>query len=326
MKLGRRRFIHLAAGGAALSVTLHFASAQAYPSRPVRLIVPFAPGGPTDVCARLIARHLSDRLTNQFYVENVPGAGGNVGVGQAARAAPDGYSVLFTVSSYIINPLLYNKVPYDAYESFDPVSLLAFFASALSINPSLPATTVKDLVTLIKASPGKYSYASPGTGTVAHLLGEHFRIALNLDLVHVPFGGGGPAITAVVAGHTPIGFAALSATAPQVKDGRLRALAVMGQGRSESLPEVPTIAQAGYPDLGGEDWVGVLVPKGTPPDITGLLQREIAAIAVLPEVTERLSALGFDPVGTSAAEFASQMRVGTEEWGKVIRAANIKVE
>jgi len=326
MKLGRRRFIHLAAGGAALSVTSRFAFAQAYPSRPARLIVPFAPGGPTDVCARLIAQRLSDRLNNQFYVENVPGAGGNIGVGQAARAAPDGYSLLFTVSSYIINPLLYNKVQYDAFESFDPVALLAFFASALSVNPSLPATTVKDLVTLIKASPGKYSYASPGTGTVAHLLGEHFRIALNLDLVHVPFGGGGPAITAVVAGHTPIGFAALSATAPQVKDSRLRALAVMSQRRSESLPEVPTIAQAGYPDLGGEDWVGVLVPKGTSPEIIALLQREIAAITALSEVKERLSALGFDPVGSTSAEFASQMRLGTERWRKVIRTANIQLD
>ncbi len=326
MNLGRRQLLQLAAGCAALSVRSGFASAKTYPSRPVRLVVPFAPGGPTDVCARLVAQYLSERLNNQFYVENIPGAGGNIGVGQAARAAPDGYSVLFTVSSYIINSLLYKTVPYDAFESFNPVTLLASFASGLSVNPSLPASTVAELVGLIKASPGKYSYASPGTGTVAHLLGEQFRIALNLDLVHVPFGGGGPAIAAVVAGHTPIGFAALSATAPQVRGGRLRALAVMSQDRSESLPDVPTIGQAGYPDLGGDDWVGVFAPKGTQPEITELLRREIAAVVVLSEVKERLSGLGFDPVGSAPAEFASQMRLGTERWRKVIRAANIQLD
>jgi tripartite-type tricarboxylate transporter receptor subunit TctC len=274
----------------------------------------------------LIAQHLSERLNRQFYVENVPGAGGNVGVGQAARAAPDGYSVLFTVSSYIINPLLYSKIPYDALTSFDPVTLLASFASGLSVNPSVPAATVKELVALIQASPGRYSYASPGTGTVAHLLGEQFRIELNLDLVHVPFGGGGPAITSVVGGHTPIALAAVSATAPQVKDGRLRAMAVMGEGRSESLPDVPTIGQAGYPGLGAEDWVGVMVPAGTPPEITALLQQEIASVVALSEVRERLSSLGFNPVANTPREFAGQIRLGTDKWRKVIQAAGIKLE
>jgi tripartite-type tricarboxylate transporter receptor subunit TctC len=322
----RREFLRRIASSLAVSLAPRFAFAQAYPSHAVRIIVPFAAGGPTDVCARLIAGHLSERLSKQFYVENVPGAGGNVGVGQAARTASDGYTILFTVSSYIINPLLYNKVPYDALRSFDPVTLLASFASGLSVNPSLPAATVKDLVALIQTNPAKYSYASPGTGTVAHLLGEQFRTALNLDLVHVPFGGGGPAIASVVAGHTPIAFAAMSATAPQVKDGRLRALAVMSQRRSESLPDVPTIGQAGYPDLGGEDWVGVMVPTGTPPEIAALLQQEIAGVVARPEVTERLTSLGFDPVASKPTEFATEIRLGTERWRKVIQAANIKLE
>ena len=302
------------------------ANAQSYPVRPVRIIVPFAPGGPTDVCARLVAQGLSERLGKQFYVENVAGAGGNIGIGQSAKATPDGYSILITVSSFIINPMLYGKVPYDAFKNFDPVTLLATFPSALSVHPSVPANTVEELVKLTRTSPGKYSYASPGIGTVAHLLGEQFRIVQNLDLVHVPFGGGGPAISSVVAGHTPIAFAAVSGTAPQAKAEKLRALAVMGQTRAASLPEVPTIEQAGYPNLGGEDWIGVLAPTGTSREIIALLQKEIGAIAMIPDVKERLLTIGFQPVANTPAEFANQMKLGTEQWGKVIRTANIKAE
>jgi tripartite-type tricarboxylate transporter receptor subunit TctC len=213
MKLPRRTFLHLAAGAAALPTFSRVAWAQAYPARPVRVTVPFAPGGPTDVCARLIAQKLSEQLGRQFYVENVAGAGGNIGTGQAARAAADGYSILIAVNSHVINPALYGKVPYDAFKDFEAVTLAAAFASALSVHPSVPANNVKELVTLIKASPGRYSFASPGFGTPSHLLGEQFRVVLDLDLVHVPYGGSGPAITSVVAGHTPIAFAALSAAA-----------------------------------------------------------------------------------------------------------------
>jgi tripartite-type tricarboxylate transporter receptor subunit TctC len=290
----------------------------------VRVIVPFAPGGPTDVCARLIAQKLSEHLGKQFYVENVAGAGGNIGTGQAARAAADGYSILITVNSHVINPTLYDKVPYDPFKDFEAVTLASAFASALSVNPSVPAKTVKDLVTLIRANPGKYSFASPGFGTPSHLLGEQFRVAVGLDLVHVPYGGSGPAITSVVAGHTPIAFAALSAAVPQVKDGKLRALAVMSKNRSQALPDLPTIAQAGYPDLDGDGWVGVLVPAGTPKEIITSLQREIVKIVVLPDMQERLSTLGFDAVGTSPEEFAVQMTLEMEKWAKVIRAAGIK--
>jgi tripartite-type tricarboxylate transporter receptor subunit TctC len=292
----------------------------------VRVIVPFAPGGPTDVCARLIAQKLSERLGKQFYVENAAGAGGNIGTGQAARAAADGYSILITVNSHVINPTLYDKVPYEPFKDFEAVTLASAFASALSVNPSVPANTVKDLVTLIRANPGRYSFASPGFGTPSHLLGEQFRVAVGLDLVHVPYGGSGPAITSVVAGHTPIAFAALSAAVPQVKDGKLRALAVMSKNRSQALPDLPTIAQAGYPDLDGDGWVGVLVPAGTPKEIITSLQREIVKIVALPEMKERLSTLGFDAVGSSPEEFAVQMTLEMEKWAKVIRAANIKAQ
>jgi tripartite-type tricarboxylate transporter receptor subunit TctC len=328
VKLPRRRFLHLAASAAALPAasrtTSRMAWAQTYPIRPVRVIVPFAPGGPTDVCARLIAQKLSEHLGKQFYVENVAGAGGNIGTGQAARAAADGYTVLITVNSHVINPSLYDTVPYDAFKDFEAVTLAAAFATALSVNPSVPANTVKDLVTLIKASPGKYSFASPGFGTPSHLLGEQFRVVVGLDLVHVPYNGSGPATTSVVAGHTPIAFAALSAAVPQVRDGKLRALAVMSKSRSQAMADLPTITQAGYPDLDGDGWVGFLVPAGAATEIVTLLQREVVKIIALPDMKERLSALGFDPVGSTGEEFAAQMKLEMEKWAKVIRAANLK--
>ncbi len=326
MKFPRRKFLHLGAGAAALPIMSRMAMAQAYPTRPVRLIVPYAPGGPTDVCARLVARGLSERLGKQFYVENVPGAGGNIGTGRVARAAADGYSILTTVNSHVINPTLYKSVPYDAFKDFGAVTLVATFASALSIHPSVDALTAKELVALIKASPGKFSFASPGFGTPSHLLGEQFRVFLGLDLVHVPYGGSGPAINAVVAGNTQIAFAALSAAAPQAKDGRLRMLAVMSKNRSQAFPDLPTIAEVGYPGLDGDGWIGVLVPAGTPKDITGLLQREIAKILAVADTREQLSALGYDPVGSTADEFAMQMRFEMEKWAKVIQEAKLKAE
>jgi tripartite-type tricarboxylate transporter receptor subunit TctC len=326
MRLPRRRFLHLAAGAAALPVLSGIASAQSYPRRPIRVIVPFAPGGPTDVCARLIAQKLSEQLGSQFYVENVAGAGGNIGTGQAARAAADGYTILITVNNYLINPTLYAKVPYDAVKDFEAVTLAAVFPSALLVHPSLPANSIQELVTLIKEHPGKYSFASPGFGTPSHLLGEQFRVTVGLDLVHVPYGGSGPAIASVVAGHTLMGFAALSAAVPYVKDGTLRALAVMSKNRSQALPELPTIAEAGYPELDADAWIGVLVPTGTPKEIVTVLHDETVKILTSPETKERISALGFDPVGTTPEEFTAQMKLEIEKWAAVIRAAKIKAE
>jgi tripartite-type tricarboxylate transporter receptor subunit TctC len=319
----RRQFLGLAIGATAGALSGP-AGAQSYPTRPVRIIVPFAPGGPTDVAARLIAQNLSARLGKQFVVENLAGASSNIGTGQAAKAAPDGYTVLVTVNNLVINPSLFAKVPFDPYANFDPVALAVSFSSALAIHPSVPANTVPELVKHLKANPGKYNFASPGLGTPSHLLGEQFRVTLGLDLVHVPYQGSGPAIGSAVAGHTPICFAAVSAAAPHAKAGKLRVLAIMSKNPASALPDVPTIAAAGYPGLDGDGWVGALVPAGTPKDIVMLLNREIGAIIAAPEAKERLATLGLDPVGGTPDQFAKELRAEGEKWAKVIKAAKIK--
>ena len=327
MTLPRRRFLRLAAGIVALPALPGLARAQSsYPTRTVRVIVPYSPGGPTDVCARLVAQKLSDRLGKQFYVEDIVGAGGNIGTGQAARTAPDGYTILVTVNSYVINPTLYEKVPYDALKDFEAVTQIAIFQSAMFVHPPVPARTVAELVALIKANPGKYSFASPGFGTPSHLLGEQFRVAANVDLVHVPFGGSGAVAATVLAGNPSIGFAALSAAVPFIQGGKLRALAVMSKHRSQAMPDLPTIAEAGYPDLDGDAWVGVLVPAGTPKDVSARLHQEIIKILEEPDTRERLAALGLDPVGDTPEQFSAQLKVEMEKWTKIIRAAKIKVE
>jgi len=326
MKLPRRQFLHLAAGGAAVATMSRIARAQAYPARPVRAIVAFAPGGVTDTFARLMSQKLGEHLGKQFYVENITGATGNIGTGRAAKAAPDGYTLLFAFSSYVVNPTLFDKVPYDPYKDFEPVTLAVASTTVLTVHPSVPANTVKDLVALIRANPGKYSYSSAGAGTQAHLAGEQFRLSLGLDLVHVPFNGGGPAIAAVVGGHTPIGFSSPAASIPQIKEGNVRALAITSKRRSQILPDVPTMAEAGYPEIEGDSWVGVLVPAGTPKDIISLLNREVVKIIALPDMKAQLGELGYDPVASTPEEFAIRIKVEIETWAKVIRAAHIKAE
>jgi tripartite-type tricarboxylate transporter receptor subunit TctC len=258
----RRQFLKLSAAAAIAAPAV--ARAQSYPARPVRIIVPFAPGGPTDVGARLIAQGLTDRLGRNFVVENMAGASSNIGTAQAAKAPNDGHTLLITVNNLVINPSLFDKISFDPYKDFDPIVNAVGFSSAFSVHPSVQAKSVKELIELIRNSPGKFSYASPGLGTPSHLLGEQLRVTNNLDIVHVPYGGSGPAITAVIAGHTQIAFAAISAAAPQAQAGKLRILAVLSERPSSSMPDVPTIAKAGFPGLEGDGWVGVLAPAGTP--------------------------------------------------------------
>jgi len=290
------------------------------------MIVPFGPGGNADVLGRIIAERLSERFGEQFYVENVSGAGGNIGVGRAALAEPDGHTILVTPPSYVINPALYEKVPYNARTSFDPVTLAVSTSVVLAIHPSVPARTLGDLIALIKTNPGKYNYATAGVGSPGHMVGEMLCQSLRLDLVHIPYNSAGLAIDSTVAGHTTMSLAAPAPIVQLVKDGELRALAVAYRTRLQALSDVPTMAEAGYPDIEFDNWFGVFVPAGTPDEIIALLNREIVNSMTLPDVRARLVALGFDPVGSTPAEFRKQIEVELEKWTKVIRAANIKAQ
>lgn len=290
------------------------------------MIVPFGPGGNADVFGRIIAHDLSERIGKPFYVENIGGAGGNIGMGRAAQAAPDGYTLLVAVPSYVINPALYDDVPYDARTSFDPVTLAVSTSVVLAVHPAVPAQTITDLIALIKANPGKYNYATAGPGSPGHLVGEMLRQSLGLDLVHIPYSGAGVAIGSTVAGHTTISLAAPAPIVPQVKDGRLRALAVAYRTRLPALAEVPTMAEAGYPDIEFDNWFSVFVPAGTPGEIVIYLNREIASSMAVPDVRDRLIALGFEPVGSTPEQFASQIEIELEKWARVILAANIRVQ
>jgi tripartite-type tricarboxylate transporter receptor subunit TctC len=302
------------------------ASAQGpggYPNRPVKVVVPFAPAGPTDVMARLIAQKLGENLGQQFYVENQPGAGGNLGMAAAAKAAGDGYTIVVVSSSFTVNPSLYAKNPYDAFKDFAPVTLAAASPNILTVHPSVQAKTVKELVDLVKASPGKFSYANPGVGTTPHLAGELFKLSLKLDIATVPFGGAGPAVQSVVAGHTPIAFTALPPTAPQVKEGKLRGLAVTSAKRSAALSDVPTLAEAGMSDQESETMQGLLLPASAPKELVAFLNREIARVMALPDVKEKCAALGFDVVANTPEQFAAYIKADVAKWDKVIKEAKI---
>jgi tripartite-type tricarboxylate transporter receptor subunit TctC len=322
----RRRFLHLLASAAALSAASGGARAQTWPTRPVRVIVPFQPGGSTDIFARLAAQKLTEHFGKQFYIENIAGATGNVGTAQAARAAPDGHTLLIAFSSYVVNPTLFAKLPFDPDKDLAPVTLAVSAPNVLTVNPSLPARNLSELVALIKSNPGKYTYTSGGVGTQGHLLGEMLRLSQALDIVHVPFNGAAPAIASAMAGHTPIAWSTVASAAQALETGQLRPLALASKTRSQLLSDLPTTAEAGYPDIQGDSWVGLLAPAGTPNEIIRAVQREIAGIIALPDVKERLPTLGFEAVASTPEEFASRIKVETEMWGKVIRAANIKPE
>jgi len=302
------------------------AAAAAWPERPVKLIVGFAPGGPTDIFARLIGQKLTDATGQNFFVENVRGAGGNIGTGRAAQSAPDGYTVLVTGGNLTNNPFLFDHVPFDPIKDFDAVTLGALTPVVLGVHPLVPAASVKELVALIRATPGKFSYASPGTGTPPQLVGALFQHELKLDLVHVPFEGGGNAVLATVAGHTPISFGALAPAVPLIKDGKLRALAVTGKARAPTLPDVPTMAEAGFPEVEGATWTALAVPAGTPKDIIAELNRLVVAALAAPDVKEKLAAIAYVPVGNSPAECEAFFKAEMAKWGPIIKAAGLRAE
>jgi tripartite-type tricarboxylate transporter receptor subunit TctC len=301
-------------------------TAPSYPTRQVRVIVPYPAGGPTDVMARLVAQHLSESLGQNFFVENLTGASGVVGTGTAANSPSDGHTILFVTNDFAVAPTVSSKVPYDALKSFAPVSIAAASPQVVVVHPSFPAKNMQELIAVAKASPGKYNYAALGIG-FGQLSSERlFRLGLGLDVVRVPFPGAAPIITSTLAGHTPIAFLGLPPAAPHIKEGTLRALAVTSAKRSPVFPNVPTMDESGVRDQQSELIIGVLVPAATPKPIVDLLQRQIARIVALPDVKERLDALGFAPVASTAEAYATQIKADIETWSKVVREANIKVE
>jgi tripartite-type tricarboxylate transporter receptor subunit TctC len=307
-------------------VTAGFAHAQnGYPTRPVRIIVPIGPGGPSDVIARLIAQKLSQKFGQPFVVENQPGGANNIGIGNVARSAPDGYTILLVGSNFTINPGLFSKIPYDPIKDFEPITLAAVSPAVLITNSSMPAANLKELIAHLKANPGKYNYASPGVGTTGHLLGELFKLSQGVDLVYVPFNGMGPVLQSVLGGQTPVAFVALTPVVSLVKEGKLRALAVTTPRRSTALPAVPTVAESGLADLEADVPQGFLAPAGTPKQIVDLLNREISNAIAQEDVKAKLAAIGFDAVASTPAEFAARINAEIARWRKVITEARIEV-
>ena len=325
MMLSRRRLLHGAAAISVAALASRPAGADTYPDRPVRMIVPFGPGGQTDVTARIIAQSLSDQLGKQFFVENMPGAGGTIGMGRAAQAPPDGYTLLVTdATSYVVNPGLFKKVTYHPEKDFSPIALAASTSQVLVVHPSVSVGSVKELVELLKANPGKYSYASAGFGSPSHLTAELFRTSLGLELVHVPFGGAGPAISSTLGGHTPIAFGSPASLVEHVRGGSLRGLAVAAPKRLTTLLNLQTMAEAGYPQVECEAWMAVLAPTGTSREIVDLLNRGINTLIFKPDVKERLAALGFEPAESTPESSTKLIKAELEKWSRVIEAARIK--
>jgi tripartite-type tricarboxylate transporter receptor subunit TctC len=325
MKLPRRQFLHLAAGAAALSTVSRIAWAQAYPARPVRLIVPLAPGGATDIVARLIGQWLSERLHQPFVIENRPGGGTNIGTETVVRAASDGYTLLLASTPNTINATLYDKLNYNFIRDMAPVASIIRNALVIVVHPSLPAKTVPEFIAYAKANPRKLNMASPGNGTPNHVSGELFNMMAGVEMVHVPYRSGGPALTDLLAGQVQVMFPATVSSIEYIRAGRLRALAVTTATRSELLPDIPTVAEfvAGYE---ASNWFGICAPKATPAGIVEKLNKEINASLADPSIKARLADLGGDVLALSPADFGKLTADETEKWAKVIKSAGIKAE
>ncbi|HTY70406.1 MAG TPA: tripartite tricarboxylate transporter substrate binding protein [Alphaproteobacteria bacterium] len=316
----------LIVGAALLCAASAAHAAETWPARPVHIVVPFAPAGPTDAVSRVLADKLGTALGQQFVVENRPGAGANIGIDLVAHAAPDGYTVLMVSSSFVINPSSYHNPGYDPFKDFAPVTDAGSSPNIIVTNPSLPAKTMKELVALVHANPGKYSYAVPGIGTLGDLSPRILLGSLKLDMVPVAFNGAGPAMTSVIQGQTPIGFASITPAIPQVKAGALRGLAVASEKRLASLPDVPTLAEAGYPEHEAGIMHAVLFPARTPKPVVDRLYREIAKAVALPDVRQRFETLGFQPKANTPAEFAAEIKSEVALWAKVIKDSHLPVQ
>lgn len=300
------------------------ASAQAYPARPVRVIVPYAPGGGADFVTRVFGKAWSEGVGQQFFVDNRAGANGNIGSELAAKSKPDGYTLLSVANTTVtINPSLYRQMPIDMQRDLAPVSIMAGQPNVLVVHPSLPARSVKELVAIARARPGQLDYASASTGSSSHIAAELLRLEAKINITHVPYKGNGPAMADLIAGHVQLMFNNLAPSVSQVKAGKLRALAVTSEKRSSAAPDVPTMAESGYPGVVFNLWVGLLAPSGTPADVIARLNAETAKAAQLRDVRERLLGEGTEPYTTSASQMGDIIREETAKWAKVVKAANI---
>src|SRR6266545_895580 len=325
MKLPRRRFLHLAAGAAALPAVSRLARAQSYPSRPVRIIAPTAPGGAPDILARLIGPWLSERLGQQFVVENRPGSGSNIGTEAVVRASPDGYTLLVVSSANTINATLYDKLNFVFLRDIAPVAGIISLPFVMVVNPSVPAKTVPEFIAYAKANPGKISVGSPGIGTPGHVAGELFKMMAGVEMIHVPYRGGGAVMSDLVGGQVQVLFGTTSLTVEQIRAGKLRPLAVTTATRWEGLPDIPTVNDF-VPGYEASSVFGLGAPKKTPVEIIDKLNKEVNAGLDDPKLKARLVELGGTVLAGSPADFGKLVADDTEKWGKVIRAANIKAE
>jgi tripartite-type tricarboxylate transporter receptor subunit TctC len=324
VKLPRRKFLHLAAGAAAtFPAASRFAWAQSYPSRPVRIVVGFVPGGGTDTLARLMGQWLSERLGQPFIIENRPGAGSNIGTEAVVNAIPDGYTILLVAAGVAINATLYEKLNYNFIRDIAPVAALIRVPNVLEVNPPFPAKSIPEFIAYAKANPDKISMASSGIGSTVHLSGELFKMMTGVNMVHVPYRGDGPAITDLIGGQVQVMFGSMPASIEHIRAGKLRPLAVTTAVRSDALPEIPTVGDF-VPGYEASGWWGIGVPRSTPVEIIGKLNKEINAALVDPKIKTRLADLGGTTLGGSPAEFGNLVATETEKWGKVVRAANIK--
>jgi tripartite-type tricarboxylate transporter receptor subunit TctC len=290
------------------------------------LIIPFAAGGPTDVIARLVSQKLYEAWSQQIVVDNRGGAGGNIGMGLAARANPDGYTWLMVSSSFVVNPTLYSKIPYDPYRDLIPISNLAASPHVFFLHASSTIKTIAELVALAKSSPGKLSIATPGIGTTPDLSARLFAFTTAIDLIAVPYGGGGPSLAAVLGNQVAVGCQAIPPVTPHLKAGRLRALGLTASKRSDALPDVPTLAELGYSGQEADTMQGLLVPAGTPPAVVRKISSDVRGVMALPDIRQRVTDLGFDVIASTPEAFAVQVKAEIERWGKVIKSAGIKAE
>jgi tripartite-type tricarboxylate transporter receptor subunit TctC len=302
-------------------------AAEAYPGKSIRLIVPFPPGGPADALARVVGDKVGGRLGKQVIVENRPGAGGNIGMALAAKAAPDGYTlVLAPAGNLTVNPSLYRNVPYDVAKDFAPVTVLAAVPNILVVNPSIPVRNVGEFIAYVKAHPGQLNFASPGAGSGAHLAAELFKSMVGADIVHVPFSGIAPAVTALLGGQVQLMFAGAPAVLQYVRAGRLHALGVASLKRMAAAPDLPTLSESGLPGFDVTSWYGIVAPAGTPPEIIARLQADIGSTLREPDVLRELAALGAEPIANTPAEFGAMIKAETVKWSAIVRNAKITIE